>query len=177
MAEAQHVRGFALHVRNGFEAATHRFGHVGAAKEAKSHDRALFRGPYDAKLRQTEIQEVQLHQQRRVTAEFDIDAHDVLEHGNACDFNACADQSDRNRKHDAEHGNEQRHHRTVDEEWRVVRHECPVEHAPPIFLLRLSNSLRIRRNLSGYFQAFAVDAPHRTAQQPRNRPRRYRFFI
>ncbi|EEB20688.1 hypothetical protein BIFCAT_01771 [Bifidobacterium catenulatum DSM 16992 = JCM 1194 = LMG 11043] len=41
----------------------------------------------------------------------------------------------------------------------------------------MSNSLRIRRNLSGYFQAFAVDAPHRTAQQPRNRPRRYRFFI
>ena len=78
LAQAQHVCGFALHVRNGFEAATHRFGHVGAAEKAESHDRALFRGPDNAKLRQTEIQEIQLYQQRRVAAEFDVDAHNLL---------------------------------------------------------------------------------------------------
>ena len=94
LAQAQHVCGFALHVRNGFEAATHRFGHVGAAEKAESHDRALFRGPDNAKLRQTEIQEIQLYQQRRVAAEFDVDAHNLLQHWDACDFNARADETD-----------------------------------------------------------------------------------
>ena len=165
MAQAQHVCGFALHVRNGFEAATHRFGHVGAAEKAESHDRALFRGPDNAKLRQTEIQEIQLYQQRRVAAEFDVDAHNLLQHWDACDFNARADETDHNRKHDAEYGNEQRHRRTVDEERRVVRHECPVEHTRlPSFSLGFRMFCGSFEAFSGCFQALALNAPHRTAR-------------
>ena len=165
MAQAQHVCGFALHVRNGFEAATHRFGHVGAAEKAESHDRALFRGPDNAKLRQTEIQEIQLYQQRLVGAEFDVDAHNLLQHWDACDFNARADETDHNRKHDAEYGNEQRHRRTVDEEWRVVRHECPVEHTRlPSFSLGFRMFCGSFEAFSGCFQALALNAPHRTAR-------------
>ena len=165
MAQTQHIRGFALHGRNGFEAAAHRFGHIRTAKESESHDRALFRGPDDAKFRQTEIQEIQLHQQRRVTAEFDVDAHDLLQHWNARDFNACADKSNRDRKHDAEHGDEQRHLRAADEERRVVRHECPVEHTRlPSFSLGFRMLYGPLGTFSGCFQALASNAPHRTAR-------------
>ena len=83
----------------------------------------------------------------------------------ACDFNARADETDHNRKHDAEYGNEQRHRRTVDEERRVVRHECPVEHTRlPSFSLGFRMFCGSFEAFSGCFQALALNAPHRTAR-------------
>ena len=77
--------------------------------------------PDESEFRQAKIQEIQLHQQRRVTAQLDVDAHDLPQDGDARDLDAGADQADHDRQDDAEDGNEQRHFGTADEERRVVR--------------------------------------------------------
>ena len=120
-----------MYVGYGLKSAAHRLGHVGAAEKTESHDGALFGQPNHAELRQTEVQKVQLHQQRGVAAQFDVNAHDLPQDGDTCDFNARADQTDGNREGDAEHRDEQRHFRACDKKRRIMCDKRPVEHVSP----------------------------------------------
>ena len=102
----QYVCGFALHVGHRFQSAAHRLGHVGTTQESEADYRAGFGGPYYAEFGQAEVQKVQLYQQWRIAAEFDVDSHDLPGDRDTRDFHASADQTHRDGKQYAKHGYE-----------------------------------------------------------------------
>ena len=101
LVHAKAVGTLGLDGLNGFQTAAERFGHVAAAQKRQTGNAADLGIGADAHLGQAIINEEQLHQQRCVAGQLDVNTHDLPQNGHLVILDHCAGKANDDGKNDA----------------------------------------------------------------------------